>query len=265
MFIDLRFRRRRGGLDPARRHHRARLARRGRWRSAQRRGALIAMARRVRSRSRARRPRAPGWSSSSPAVLFVIPIFWIFSTSFKPTPARSSSRRRRSCRSSRRSEHYAAVLAGGFRWYLINSLIAASGATALGLLLGIPAAFGFAQYRYRVSSAAPLLHRRHAHLSADRAGAAVLPAVPDARPDRHAVRADHRLFPIVLPADDLDPRTASSATIPTRSSRPRAIDGLGVDPDAGPDRHADSRCPPSASRRSSASSSPGTSSSSRSR
>ena len=43
------------------------------------------------------------------------------------------------------------MIEGGFRWYLINSLIAASGATALGLLLGIPAAFGFARYRFRFS------------------------------------------------------------------------------------------------------------------
>jgi multiple sugar transport system permease protein len=49
------------------------------------------------------------------------------------------------------AENYLAVLQGGFRWHLINSLIAASGVTALRLILGIPAAFGFARYRYRLS------------------------------------------------------------------------------------------------------------------
>jgi multiple sugar transport system permease protein len=42
---------------------------------------------------------------------------------------------------------------GGFPKYLLNSLIAASGATALGLLLCVPAAYGFAKFKYRSSAA----------------------------------------------------------------------------------------------------------------
>lgn len=88
------------------------------------------------------------------SVLFLAPIVWILSTSLKPpgeifaTPSTLLPRQPT-------LDNYAAVLAGDFRRYLVNSLIAATGATALGLLLGLPAAFGFAKYRYRGS--APLL------------------------------------------------------------------------------------------------------------
>lgn len=82
------------------------------------------------------------------AVLYLLPLAWIFSTSFKepvevfavpPTllPARPSL------------ENYGTALgAGTFNRYVWNSLVAAAGSTALGLLIGIPAAFGFARYRY---------------------------------------------------------------------------------------------------------------------
>ena len=83
-------------------------------------------------------------------LLFVIPILWIVSTSFK-TPGEIFTTPTTLLPQQPTAENYAAVINGGFRWYLINSLIAASGATALGLLLGIPAAFGFARYRYRFS------------------------------------------------------------------------------------------------------------------
>ena len=83
-------------------------------------------------------------------LLFVIPILWIFSTSFK-TPGEIFTTPTTLLPQQPTVENYAAVIEGGFRWYLINSLIAASGATALGLLLGIPAAFGFARYRFRFS------------------------------------------------------------------------------------------------------------------
>jgi len=83
-------------------------------------------------------------------LLFVIPILWIFSTSFK-TPGEIFTTPTTLLPQQPTTENYAAVIEGGFRWYLINSLIAASGATALGLLLGIPAAFGFARYRFRFS------------------------------------------------------------------------------------------------------------------
>jgi multiple sugar transport system permease protein len=83
-------------------------------------------------------------------LLFIIPILWIFSTSFK-TPGEIFTTPTTLFPQQPTTENYAAVIEGGFRWYLINSLIAASGVTGLGLLLGIPAAFGFARYRFRFS------------------------------------------------------------------------------------------------------------------
>ena len=83
-------------------------------------------------------------------LLVVIPILWILSTSFKndaevlvtPTtllPVEPTL------------ENYGAAVAGDFRSFLLNSLVAAGGATALGLVFGIPAAFGFAKFGYRFS------------------------------------------------------------------------------------------------------------------
>jgi multiple sugar transport system permease protein len=49
-------------------------------------------------------------------------------------------------------ENYANVLLGGdFRSYLQNSLIVATMSTILGMIVGIPAAFGFARMPYRFS------------------------------------------------------------------------------------------------------------------
>jgi multiple sugar transport system permease protein len=87
----------------------------------------------------------------SVSVLFLAPIFWIFSTSFKSsaeimaTPATLLPRHAT-------LEHYSVALSGDFRMFLENSLIAAGGATALGLLLAVPAAFGFAKFPYRGSA-----------------------------------------------------------------------------------------------------------------
>jgi multiple sugar transport system permease protein len=83
-------------------------------------------------------------------LLIVVPIFWIVSTSLKPNaeilvtpttilPAHPIL------------DHYQVALSGDFRSYLVNSLIAAGGATLVGLLLSVPAAFGFAKYAYRGS------------------------------------------------------------------------------------------------------------------
>jgi len=84
--------------------------------------------------------------------LFVIPIFWIFSTSFKPTPEILVTPTTLFPMSPTLA-HYSAALAGDFRSFMLNSLIAASGATIVGLLLSVPAAFGFAKYAYRGSAA----------------------------------------------------------------------------------------------------------------
>jgi multiple sugar transport system permease protein len=83
-------------------------------------------------------------------VFFVVPIFWIFSTSLKPTPEILVTPTTLLPKAPT-LEHYGVALSGDFRKFMTNSLIAASGATLIGLLLAIPAAFGFAKYTYRGS------------------------------------------------------------------------------------------------------------------
>ena len=81
-----------------------------------------------------------------------MPIFWILSTSLKPTseilvtptsllPLHPTL------------DHYGVALSGDFRRFLRNSLIAAGGATALGILLAVPAAWGFAKFPFPGSGA----------------------------------------------------------------------------------------------------------------
>lgn len=85
-------------------------------------------------------------------LLFLTPIYWIFATSFKPTgeilvtPTTLLT-------AHPTLDHYGVALAGDFRRYLLNSLIAAGGATALGFILAVPAAWGFAKFAYPGSSA----------------------------------------------------------------------------------------------------------------
>ncbi len=85
-------------------------------------------------------------------LLFLAPIYWIVATSIKPTaeilvtpttlfPVQPTL------------DHFGVALAGDFRRYLVNSLVAAGGATALGFLLAVPAAWGFAKFAYPGSSA----------------------------------------------------------------------------------------------------------------
>jgi multiple sugar transport system permease protein len=84
-------------------------------------------------------------------LLMLVPIYWILATSIKPTseilvtPTRLFT-------SSPTLDHYSAALAGDFRRFLLNSLIAASGATAIGFVLSVPAAWGFAKFAYPGSS-----------------------------------------------------------------------------------------------------------------
>lgn len=85
-------------------------------------------------------------------LLFLVPIYWIGMTSLKPTseilvtPTSLLTLQPT-------LDHYGTALAGDFRRYLANSLIAASGATAIGFLLAVPAAWGFAKFAYPGSSA----------------------------------------------------------------------------------------------------------------
>lgn len=85
------------------------------------------------------------------AILMLVPIYWILATSIKPTseilvtPTRLLT-------ASPTLDHYREVFAGDFQNFLVNSLIAASGATIIGFVLSVPAAWGFAKYRYPGSS-----------------------------------------------------------------------------------------------------------------
>ena len=85
-------------------------------------------------------------------LLVLLPIFWIVSTSLKPTaeilvtpttlfPAHPTL------------EHYGVALCGDFRRFLRNSLAAAGGVTAIGILLAVPAAWGFAKFPFPGSGA----------------------------------------------------------------------------------------------------------------
>ncbi len=86
------------------------------------------------------------------AVLVLVPIYWIVSTSVKPTseilvtPTTILT-------TSPTLDHFAVALSGDFRRYLVNSLIAAGGATAIGIALSVPAAWGFAKFAYPGSNA----------------------------------------------------------------------------------------------------------------
>jgi multiple sugar transport system permease protein len=85
------------------------------------------------------------------SAFFLLPVFWIVTTSFKPsaeiqrTPATLLPMHPT-------IDHYAVALDGDFRDFLLNSLVSSGGATLIGLLLAVPAAYGFARYRYRGSA-----------------------------------------------------------------------------------------------------------------
>ncbi|WP_282944220.1 carbohydrate ABC transporter permease [Cellulomonas endometrii] len=85
------------------------------------------------------------------AFLFLLPVVWVVATSLKPDveifaipptvlPQAPTA------------AHFTSVLGDEtvLRFFR-NSLVAAGGATVVGLLLGVPAAFGFARFRYRFS------------------------------------------------------------------------------------------------------------------
>ena len=84
--------------------------------------------------------------------LTLVPIFWILSTSLKPTPeilvTPTSLLPLHPT-----LDHYGVALSGDFRRFLRNSLVAAGGATTLGFLLAVPAAWGFAKFPFPGSGA----------------------------------------------------------------------------------------------------------------
>lgn len=97
--------------------------------------------------------RATGFTlvGAAAAFLVMLPVIWIVTTALKPTneifnipPALLPS--------APTLVHFRSVLADETVLHFFgNSLAAAAGATAVSLLLGLPAAFGFARFRYRSS------------------------------------------------------------------------------------------------------------------
>ncbi|WP_217376184.1 carbohydrate ABC transporter permease [Paenarthrobacter ureafaciens] len=85
--------------------------------------------------------------------LFLMPIIWIFTTALKPTgeifaiPPQLLPQ-------APTGDHFASVFTdGSILKMFANSLLVGARATILSLLLGVPAAFGFARFRYRMSGA----------------------------------------------------------------------------------------------------------------
>jgi multiple sugar transport system permease protein len=83
--------------------------------------------------------------------LFVLPLVWILTTSLKPdgeifaTPPQLLPGKPT-------LEHFHAVLNGGsIPRLFVNSLMVGAGATLVSLVLAVPAAYGFARFRYRAS------------------------------------------------------------------------------------------------------------------
>lgn len=86
------------------------------------------------------------------SMLVLFPFFWLLSTSFKPEVQMFSVPPKWIPDPPTLKHYLDGMLEGDFWSYLRNSLIAAIGSTALGMLIGTPAAFGFARFRYRFSN-----------------------------------------------------------------------------------------------------------------
>jgi multiple sugar transport system permease protein len=85
------------------------------------------------------------------ALVVLFPFFWMVTTSLKPEVDMFASPPVW-IPNPPTLENYAAVLFGGdFSSYLRNSLVVATISTTLGMMIGIPAAFGFACMPYRFS------------------------------------------------------------------------------------------------------------------
>ncbi|WP_454050071.1 carbohydrate ABC transporter permease [Cellulomonas sp. Marseille-Q8402] len=113
--------------------------------------ALTLPARPPRTARRVTRGTATALVAVAASFLFLLPVIWVVTTSLKPDveifaiPPSVLPQ-------SPTTAHFTSVLGDEtvLRFFR-NSLVAAGGATAVGLLLGVPAAFGFAKFRYRFS------------------------------------------------------------------------------------------------------------------
>jgi multiple sugar transport system permease protein len=92
-----------------------------------------------------------GIVATAGVLLFLLPIVWILTTALKPT-SEIFSIPPSLLPQAPTAEHFGEIFAEGTILRMFgNSLLVAGGATAISLLLAIPAAFGFARYRYRMS------------------------------------------------------------------------------------------------------------------
>ncbi|NEN04758.1 carbohydrate ABC transporter permease [Diaminobutyricibacter tongyongensis] len=83
--------------------------------------------------------------------LFLLPIIWIFTTAFKPT-SEIFAIPPTLLPSSPTTANFQSVFTDGVILKMFgNSLFVGLGATVVSLVLGVPAAFGFAKFRYRMS------------------------------------------------------------------------------------------------------------------
>lgn len=71
------------------------------------------------------------------SVLVLAPIYWIAATSIKPTPEILVTPTTL-LTANPTLDHFAVALASDFRRYLVNSLLAAGGATAISFVLAVP-------------------------------------------------------------------------------------------------------------------------------
>lgn len=106
-----------------------------------------------------RRPTPPDVAKSSAKViiaiaasfLFLLPIVWIFTTAFKPTSEIFAIPPTLLPQAPTTSNFESVFTDGVILKMFGNSLFVGVGATLVSLLLGVPAAFGFAKFRYRIS------------------------------------------------------------------------------------------------------------------
>ena len=93
-----------------------------------------------------------GWVLGVVAVfLFLLPLIWIFTTAFKPATELFAIPPRL-LPSAPTVASFAAVFSDGDILHMFgNSMIVGLAATLISLLLGVPAAFGFARFKYRFS------------------------------------------------------------------------------------------------------------------
>lgn len=112
---------------------------------------LTLPARGPRTTRRVARGTATALVAAAASFLFLLPVVWVVATSLKPD-VEIFAIPPTVLPESPTTTHFASVLGNEtVLQFFRNSLLAAGGATAVGLLLGVPAAFGFAKFRYRFS------------------------------------------------------------------------------------------------------------------